>query len=162
MGCCIGFRFGLENGSGKWAMMGWNWSWAKRNGLGQNEMGLGGARGGMSSDFLQFCSEHPSMFWLSFLPRMSDRCKINFFKKYTSTPFQPYMARFLIQSQKIMVNFSITDFCSILAARPPCSKSDAAPSRKMIKIQGKWFQKLDSYIFPTIYGTFLSPLYHSS
>ena len=60
------------------------------------------------------------------------------------------MARFLIQSQEIMVNFSITDFYSVLTARPPCSTSDAAPSRKMIKIQGKFFWKLSS-------GTFLTP-----
>ena len=33
MGCCIGLQFGLENEGGKWAMMGWNWSWAERNGL---------------------------------------------------------------------------------------------------------------------------------
>ena len=81
-----------------------------------------------------FASEHFSMFWLSFLPRMSDRYKINFFRESTYMPFQPYMARFLIQSQEIMVNFSITYFCSVLAARPPCSKSDATPSRKMIKM----------------------------
>ena len=108
----------------------------------------------MSSGFLQFCSEHPSMFQLSFLPRMSDRCKINLFRKQTSTPFQPYIARFLIQRQEIMVNFSITDFCSILAARPPCSKSNTAPSRNMIKIQGKFCWKLDSHTFrmpPTSY-----------
>ena len=105
--------------------------------------------GGMSSGLLQFYSEHPSMFWLSFLPKMSDRCKINFFRKQTSVPFQPYMARFLIQSQEIMVNFSITDFCSVLTARPSCSKSNTAPSRNMIKIQGKFFWKLDSYTFPT-------------
>ena len=59
------------------------------------------------------------------------------------------MVRFLIQSQEIMVNVLITDFYSVLAARPPCSKSDAAPSRKMIKIQGKFCWKLDSYTFPT-------------
>ena len=102
----------------------------------------------MSSGLMQFCSEYPSMFWLSFLPRMSNQCKINFFRKQTSIPFQPYMARFLIQSQEIMVNFSITDFCSILAARPPCSKSNAAPSKKMIKIQGNLFWKIDLYTFP--------------
>ena len=34
MGCCIGLQFGVENGGGKWAMMGWNWPWAERNGLG--------------------------------------------------------------------------------------------------------------------------------
>ena len=43
------------------------------------------------------------------------------------------MARFLIQIQEIMVNFSITNFYSVLATRPPYSKSDAAPSKKMIK-----------------------------
>ena len=79
---------------------------------------------------------------------MFNQCKINFFKKQTSIPFQQYMAHFLIQSQEIMVNFSITDFCSVLAAQPPCSKSDATPSRKMIKIQGKFCWKLDSYTFP--------------
>ena len=64
------------------------------------------------------------------------------------------MAHFLIQIQDIMVNFSITDFCSVLAARPPYSKSYSAPFKKMIKIQGKCFWKLDSYTFPmtpTIY-----------
>ena len=105
--------------------------------------------GGMSSDLLQFCSKHPSMFWLSFLPQILDQCKVNFFRKQTSINFQPYIARFLIQSQEIMVNFSIIDFCSVLAARPLCSKSDAAPSRKMIKIQGKFCWKLDLYTFPT-------------
>ena len=80
---------------------------------------------------------------------MSDRCKVNFFKKQTSIYFQLYIVRFLIQSQEIMVNFSITDFCSVLAARPSCNKSDAVPSRKMIKIQGKFCWKLDSYTFPT-------------
>ena len=30
----LGFGLGHKNGGGKWAMMGWNWSWAKRNGLG--------------------------------------------------------------------------------------------------------------------------------
>ena len=34
MGYCIELQFGPENGGGKWAMMGWNWSWAERNGLG--------------------------------------------------------------------------------------------------------------------------------
>ena len=62
MGYCIGLQFGPENGGGKWAMMGWNGSWAKKNGLGQKEMGLGGANGGMSSDSYSFAPEHPSMF----------------------------------------------------------------------------------------------------
>ena len=30
----LGLQFGVENGGGKWAMMGWNWPWAERNGLG--------------------------------------------------------------------------------------------------------------------------------
>ena len=30
----LGFSLGHENGGGKWAMMGWNWSWAERNGFG--------------------------------------------------------------------------------------------------------------------------------
>ena len=30
----LGFGLGHENGGGKWAMMGWNGSWAERNGLG--------------------------------------------------------------------------------------------------------------------------------
>ena len=30
----LGFSLGHENGGGKWAMIGWNWSWAERNGLG--------------------------------------------------------------------------------------------------------------------------------
>ena len=34
MGCCIGLRFRPKNGGGKWAMMGWNGSWAEKNGLG--------------------------------------------------------------------------------------------------------------------------------
>ena len=63
MGCCIGLQFGPKNGGGKWAMMGWNWSWAKRNGLGQKKMGLGGAKGGMSSGSCSFAPEHLSMFW---------------------------------------------------------------------------------------------------
>ena len=59
MGCCIR----LENGGEKWAMMGWNWSWAERNGLEQKEMGLEGAKGGMSSGSCSFAPEYPSMFW---------------------------------------------------------------------------------------------------
>ena len=53
-----------------------------------------------------------------------------------------------------MVNFSISDFCSVLAARPSCSNLDVAPPKKMIKMQGKFCQKLDSDIFQTIYGTY--------
>ena len=30
----LGFGLGHENGGERWAMMGWNWSWAERNGLG--------------------------------------------------------------------------------------------------------------------------------
>ena len=30
----LGFDLGHKNGGGKWAMMGWNWSWAERNGFG--------------------------------------------------------------------------------------------------------------------------------
>ena len=121
---------------------GWNWAGIE---LGLKEKGLGE----MGRGYLQL------RFWTLFdvsaliHSRMSDLCKINFFKKYTFIPFQPYMARFLIQIQEIMVNFSITDFCSVLTAQPPCSKSYFAPSRKMIKIQGKYFWKLDSYTFPT-------------
>ena len=59
------------------------------------------------------------------------------------------MAHFLDQSQKNMVKFSISVFCNVLAARPSCSNLDAAPSRKMIKMQGKFFWKLDSDLFPT-------------
>ena len=59
------------------------------------------------------------------------------------------MAHFLDQSQKNMVNFSINVFCSVLAVRPSCSNLGAAPSRKMIKMQDKFFSKLDSDIFPT-------------
>ena len=46
-----------------------------------------------------------------------------------------------------MVNFSITDFFSILAARPSYGYLDVAPPRKMLKLQGQCFWKLDSYIF---------------
>ena len=59
------------------------------------------------------------------------------------------MAHFLDQSQKNMVNFSISVFCSVLAVRPSCSNSGAFPSRKMIKMQGKFCWKLDSDIFLT-------------
>ena len=54
------------------------WAWI---GLEFQRKGLGGVKGEISSDFLQFYFEHSLMFWLSFLPRMSDRCKINFFRK---------------------------------------------------------------------------------
>ena len=30
----LGFGLGHENGGERWAMMGWNWSWTERNGLG--------------------------------------------------------------------------------------------------------------------------------
>ena len=30
----LGFGLGHKNGGGKWAIIGWNWSWAERNGLG--------------------------------------------------------------------------------------------------------------------------------
>ena len=69
------------------------------------------------------------------------------------------MTDFLDQSQTNMVNFLINIFCSVLAVQPSYSNSDAAPSRKMIKIQGKRFWKLDSYIFPTIYGTYFYHFY---
>ena len=59
------------------------------------------------------------------------------------------MTHFPDQSQTIMVNFSFHVFYSILAAQPSCSKLDLAPSRKMIKIQGKFCWKLDSDIFLT-------------
>ena len=49
-----------------------------------------------------------------------------------------------------MVNFSFHIFCSILTARPSCSKLNLAPSRKIIKIQGKFCWKLDSNIFITL------------
>ena len=64
------------------------------------------------------------------------------------------MAHFLNQSQKNMVNFAISVFCSVLVVQPLCSNLGATPSRKMIKIKGKFFWKLDSNIFPTIYGTY--------
>ena len=51
------------------------------------------------------------------------------------------------------MNFSISIFCSVLVARPSCSNLDVTPLIKMIKIQGKLCWKLDSNIFPTIYGT---------
>ena len=69
------------------------------------------------------------------------------------------MAHFLDQSQTNMVNFSISIFYSVLTAQPPCSKLDATPSRKMIKMQGKFLWKLDSYIFPTIYGKYFYHIY---
>ena len=34
LGCCIGLRFRPGNRGVKWAKLGWNGSWAKRNGLG--------------------------------------------------------------------------------------------------------------------------------
>ena len=55
----------------KWAL---NWARVSKKWAGR-------CKGGMSSDFLQFCFEHPSIFWLSFIPRISDQCKINFFRK---------------------------------------------------------------------------------
>ena len=58
----LGFGLGHENGGERWAMMGWNWSWAERNGLGQKEMGLGGAKGGMSSGSCSFAPKHSPMF----------------------------------------------------------------------------------------------------
>ena len=64
------------------------------------------------------------------------------------------MTHFLDQNQKNMVNFSISIFCNVLVFRPLCSNLGSAPSRKMIKIQGKYFWKLDSDIFPTICGTY--------
>ena len=69
------------------------------------------------------------------------------------------MAHFLDQNQKNMVNFSISVFCSVLAVRPSCNNLGAAPSRKMIKMQGKFCSKLDSDIFPTIYGTYFYHFY---
>ena len=59
------------------------------------------------------------------------------------------MVHFLDQSQKNMVNFSISVFCSVLGVRPSCSNLGAAPFRKMIKRKGKFFWKLYSYAFPT-------------
>ena len=59
------------------------------------------------------------------------------------------MAYFLNQSQKNIVNFSISVFYSVLETRPSCSNLDLAPSRKMVKMQGQFFCKLDSDIFPT-------------
>ena len=58
------------------------------------------------------------------------------------------MEHFLDQSQKNMVNFSISVFCSVLAVRPSCSNLGVAPSRKMLKIQGQLFWKLDLNSFP--------------
>ena len=57
------------------------------------------------------------------------------------------MENFLDQSQKNMMNFSINIFCSVV--RPLCSNLDAAPPRKMIKMQDKFCWKLNSDIFPT-------------
>ena len=64
------------------------------------------------------------------------------------------MAHFLDQSQKKMVNFSISVFCSVLVVRPLYSNLGATPSKKMIKMKGKFFWKLYSDIFPTIYGIY--------
>ena len=35
LGHCLGPWFRLENGGGKWAQLGWNWAYAKGNGLGR-------------------------------------------------------------------------------------------------------------------------------
>ena len=69
-------------------------------------------------------------------------------------PFHPYMEHFLDQSQNNMVNFSISVFCSVLTVRPLCCNLGAALSKKMIKMQGKFCWKLDSNIFPTVYGIY--------
>ena len=58
-----------------------------------------------------------------------------------------------------MVNFSISVFCSILAARSSCSNLDLAPSRKMQKMQGQFCQKLDSYIFQTLLTSYFYHFY---
>ena len=56
LGLSLGQQMEVESGP----------SWA---GIGPRlkEMGLGDAMGGMSSGLLQFCFEHPLMFWLSFI-----------------------------------------------------------------------------------------------
>ena len=60
-------------------------------------------------------------------------------KKIDLNTFPSIYGNFLDQSQKNMVNFSISVFCSILAARPSCSNLDVAPPRKMLKMQGQFF-----------------------
>ena len=48
-------------------------------------LGLNGFRKCKGAEWVvisySFALEHPSMFWLSFLPRISDWCKVNFSKK---------------------------------------------------------------------------------
>ena len=58
--------------------------------------------------------------------------------------------QFLQKIDLNMVNFSISIFCSVLAARPSCSNLDVAPPKKMLKMQGQFCSKLDSDIFPTL------------
>ena len=138
----IGLQFGPTKGDGKWAKLGWI-------GLGLKEIGLGSAMGRMGSDCLQLRFRTPFDVLAFIFSTNIGSMQSQFLQKIDLNTFPSIYGTFSRSKPKNMVNFSISVFCSVLAARPPCSKLDAAPSRKMIKMRGQIFWKLDSYIFPT-------------
>ena len=102
------------------------------------EMGLAGAMGGMGSGSLQvrfqILFDVLALIFSTNIGSMQGQ----FLQKINLNIF-PSIYGILSRSKlKNMVNFSISVFYSVLAARPSCSNSDAALPRKMIKMQGQF------------------------